>query len=92
MSEWQPIATAPKNVPVLVWPSNRGTAEGHFAGNDHLPVIAEFVVTKYDPDGTWRSDLTEFERGWESTGSYTIAIPLAPTHWAPLLEPPEAEQ
>lgn len=92
---WQSIETAPRNTPVLVWaPNARADCDGHFAG-DELPVIAVLkdknaYFRKYDPsygwreEWEWRSDLVEFESGWESTGSYTVEIRLQPTHWMPL--------
>jgi len=95
MSNWQPIATAPLNTPVLVYDAVRrrnnagvcGGIVGHVDMDPHIYVAVQ-RLNYYDKATEWLSDLVQFETGWESTGSYTLTVNLQPTHWQPLPEPP----
>lgn len=76
MTEWQPIATAPKDSSrILIYAVSSAT--GH--GSIHLAWWA--IPYENAPD----------ERGWWETGLYGTHHPVVPefvTHWMPLPDPP----
>lgn len=88
MSEWQPIETAPPDVPVLVFDPYLHDGAGAWCYcRENRPSV--FVAVFDSTSEWWTGDLVELEGGWESTGSFTVTQQLYPTHWMPLPEPPK---
>ena len=98
MTNWQPIATAPKDdTPVLLWLPKPLAAWGDPEGGVGKLERSHVVIGWYDPsDFHW-----EKGRSWEvgvveagaadTEGGYScFPIRVAPTHWMPLPEPPQS--
>lgn len=74
MSEWMPIATAPRDgTPILVCGGKYGYE--HFGSEFHNVTPPRAFTAFYDTDGEFRAT--------EDYGYY-----FRPTHWQPLPEPP----
>lgn len=86
MSEWQPIETAPRGTTLLLYNEREGVFVGKFVEGDG-----------YDPDrwiacpGNYGGEYSKL-----STSGYAAYDEMPwlrdgndPTHWMPLLEPPE---
>lgn len=73
---WQPIDTAPKNEPVLVY----GLWAGEINGQDKEPGI---YIAKFNG----RSDYEGYWWSCQDTDAYAAWV--KPTHWQPLPEPPK---
>ena len=76
---WQPMHTAPKNEPVLLFCPRLA---GH--------VAREIVVGawRFDPNrremGYWVSDVGHLDNGFAETGPWIEYVELHPENWAPL--------
>ena len=81
---WQPIQSAPKDKPVLLYCPNLA---GH---------VAQKIVVgtwRFDANrrtfGYWVSDVGHLDNGFAETGPWIEYIELHPQKWAPLLPPPD---
>ena len=76
MGEWQPIETAPRDVDILVW------SERYY----DRPVTAQWD-DRYGWSPSWDDSLViEYMSDF---GTEYKALPVRPTHWMPLPEPPK---
>lgn len=80
MNNWQPIDTAPKDGTVVLvwWPIG-----DYPSGNHEFASFVDFGGKV--PEGTF--DGKPYRNGWcnDRDGAY---LPVEPTHWMPLPEPP----
>ena len=83
---WQPIQSAPKDKPVLLYCPNLA---GH---------VAQKIVVgtwRFDANrrtfGYWVSDVGHLDNGFAETGPWIEYIELRPEKWAPLLPPPDGQ-
>lgn len=75
MTDWKPIATAPKDgTEVLIYEQR---------GDQHIRQVAKYVESFKMKDGVWQPA----EWNWTEAHGEGYAI-YEPTHWAPLPEPP----
>lgn len=75
MSEWQPISTAPKGKPVLLW------AGGSVSVGEHGT-----AAWQTEWNGLVDGELA-WAGGYDNAGLATVHNP---THWMPLPDPPDA--
>ncbi|MGX9958564.1 DUF551 domain-containing protein [Xanthomonas euvesicatoria] len=79
MSEWNPIGTVPKNIPILV-----------YAGNQQFVAWLQDDAT--DPDREEDDYESDLNGSWCVTDNKLGPFALRgsrPTHWMPLPEPPK---
>ena len=93
--DWQPIETAPLDVPVLLYCPGVNSWNRKQGMPDIVVGMWEwhFLMTGYGGEppqrGHWFSDIGDVDQGYESTGAYFEHEALRPTHWQPLPEPPK---
>lgn len=75
MSKWQPIATAPKDGPILVWDSRQRTSR-----------VAFFATALEDGSQDW---IYARRLNFDDPTHAIAFIVQEPTHWMPLPEPPK---
>lgn len=86
MSEWQPIETAPKDRPILLWLHSRVNRNYLVSG------LCDLIAIGFWLHGRWQS--IEVEDCGSMGGEYTgwmpdwCSIDLDPSHWMPLPDAP----
>ena len=83
---WQPIQSAPKDKPVLLYCPNLA---GHVA--QKIVVGAWRFDANRRTFGYWVSDVGHLDNGFAETGPWIEYIELHPQKWAPLLPPPDGQ-
>lgn len=98
---WQPIATAPVDTPVLVYIEDGIEPDAYYLDEGWPDDVRLFVVpaihTKrkiadyYSEDWRWYSCVSECDHGvYDDPSHDRLSVEIAPTHWMPMPSPPTA--